>query len=63
MDQSEFYKLVDFYRVEAQHGRYHNPYTVSEELEEIAFKCKPTPDRLEEMYEEAHAVGLLFWDM
>jgi hypothetical protein len=58
----DFHERVRFYREEADAGRYHNPYDVDNELQEILIKLDIVDNRIK--YEDvAYSTGLLFWDM
>jgi hypothetical protein len=60
----DFIGLMNFYKGQAEDGRYHNPHEVEEELSgvlrEIKFKDQDEWQKYKDM---AHDTGLLFWDM
>lgn len=59
----EFYAKLNYYRNEAENGRYHNPYDVDNELCEMIRRAGLDIETQEKLEMLAYEVGLKFWDM
>jgi hypothetical protein len=60
----DFIGLMNYYKGQAEDGKYHNPYDVENELLDILrpLRFDMIDERIK--YEDmAHDTGMLFWDM